>query len=135
MALTDTLRRCASGFAALLRMRLEIAALELEIELAYFSSFVVWALVALFCGAIAILLGILGILIIFWESHRELALWSMTLLFALLSLGIAFFLRYQMQHKPRLLAATLKELREDIASLSGESRRDTHKPRAPYDEC
>ncbi|MBY0572851.1 MAG: hypothetical protein K2P84_04160, partial [Undibacterium sp.] len=67
MALTDTLRRCASGFAALLRTRLEIAALELELELAYFSSFVVWALVALFFAAVAILLAILGVLIIFWD--------------------------------------------------------------------
>lgn len=120
MAIADSLAALAATLLATLRTRLELISVELEEELARYSSYLLWSLVALFCAGIAVLLGILLIVALYWDSHRMLVLLSLIGLFGGLAITLAVWLKLAMRNKPRLLASTLAELRKDTSILRAE---------------
>ncbi len=122
MALTDSIARFGASLIESLHTRLELASLEIEEEFGRYANYFILCLVGLFCGIVTVLLLILLILIIFWDSHRELALGALITIFALASVGIFFYLNTAIKNKPRLLAASLGELQNDIAVLRQQSR-------------
>lgn len=117
MALTNSLARLAGGLLATLHTRLELITVEIEEELASFATFLLWSIVALACAGIAVLLGILLLVALFWDTHRYLVLLGLIAAFGGSALGLGLWLRATMQAKPRLLSATLDELKRDGAAL------------------
>lgn len=120
MALTDSLARLAGTLLATLHTRLELITVEIEEELASFSSYLLWSIVALACAGIAVLLSILLLVAVFWDSHRFLVLGGLIVFFAGSASGLALWLRATLRAKPRFLASTLDELRHDSSSLHGQ---------------
>lgn len=120
MAIADSLAALAGTLLATLRTRLELISVELEEELARYCSYLLWSLVALFCGGIAVLLGILLIVALYWDSNRMAVLLTLIGLFGGLAIALALWLRIAMRNKPRLLASTLSELRKDSSALRPE---------------
>lgn len=119
MAITDSIARLASTIITSIHTRLELISVELEEELARFSTYLLWSLVALACAGIAVLLLILLVVAVFWDTHRFLVLGLLIGLFASTAVGLAYWLRNAIRQKPRLLAHSLAELRRDSDSLSG----------------
>lgn len=119
MAITDSIARLASTLITSIHTRLELISVELEEELARFSTYLLLSLVALACAGIAVLLLILLVVAIFWDTHRFLVLGLLIGLFASTAIGLACWLRSAIRQKPRLLAHSLAELRRDSDSLSG----------------
>lgn len=119
MAITDSIARLASTIITSIHTRLELISVELEEELARFSTYLLWSLVALACAGIAVLLLILLVVAVFWDTHRFLVLGLLIGLFASTAIGLAYWLRSAIRQKPRLLAHSLAELRRDSDSLSG----------------
>lgn len=117
MAIVDSFVRLAATVLETLHTRLELVSVEVEEELLRYSSYLLWVVVALFCAGVAILLGILLIVVIFWDSHREAVLLSMISVFAGVALYLGWWLRKSMRNKPRLLGFTLDELRRDTSAL------------------
>lgn len=123
MAITESLARFATTLIGTVHTRLELASVEIEEELARYSHYLIWSLVALFCGFVAILLTILFIVIIYWDTHRELVLASLIGFFACTATGIFFTIRRAYTKKPPLLHATLSEFKSDIACLRDKAER------------
>lgn len=122
MALTDSIARFGASLIESLHTRLELASLEIEEEFGRYANYFILSLVGLFCGIVTVLLLILLILIIFWDNHRELALSALIAIFTFASVGIFFYLKTAIKNKPRLLAASLGELQNDIAVLRQQSK-------------
>ena len=117
MAIADSIARLAGTLLGTLHTRLELISVEVEEEMARYSSYLLWTVVALFCAGVAILLAILLIVVMFWDSHREAALLSLIGAFAGIALFLGWRLRQAVRNKPRLFAYSLEELKRDTATL------------------
>jgi uncharacterized membrane protein YqjE len=121
MAIVDSVGRLAGTLVGILHTRLGLIAVEVEEEMAHFSSYLLWSLVALFCGGVALLLGVLLIVALFWDTHRIAVLVSLIAVFAASALVLAWRLSNSLKNKPRLLAYSLNELSNDVANLRGDA--------------
>ena len=117
MAITDSIVRLGASLIETLHTRLELASVEIEEEFGRYARYFVLSLLGLFCCIVTILLIILLVLIVFWDTHRELALVGLIALFGIATLVIMFYLRTAIKNKPRLLAASLNELQNDLQTL------------------
>jgi len=121
MAIVDSVGRLAGTLVGILHTRLGLIAVEVEEEMSRFSSYLLWSLVALFCGGVAVLLGVLLIVALFWDTHRIEVLVTLIALFAASALILAWRLSKALKNKPRLLAYSLNELSKDVANLRGDA--------------
>jgi uncharacterized membrane protein YqjE len=113
MSLTDNINRLASTFVDMLQTRLELVSVELEEELTRFSTYFIYALVALYCAGVAVSLGIFLVIAMFWDEHRIAVLLWLIGLFGAISIFISARLRKQFLNKPRLLEQSIAELKKD----------------------
>ena len=125
MAIVDSFVRLAATVLETLHTRLELVSVEVEEEMLRYSSYLLWVVVALFCAGVAILLGILLIVVIFWDSHREAVLLSLISVFTGVALYLGWWLRKAMRNKPKLLGFTLDELRRDTSALRSSNSSNT----------
>jgi len=116
-SLLESLRGVAKTFVALVQTRIEIFASEVDEERARFGRILVYAVVALFCLGLAVVLGVMLIAVLFWENNRLLALGILTGVFALGGLIAVVALRSAVRDRPKFLSATLAELRKDQKEL------------------
>ncbi|MBI3285908.1 MAG: phage holin family protein [Burkholderiales bacterium] len=121
MALTDSLAQLAATLTGILHTRLELISVELEEELTRFSSMLLWSLTALFCAGIAVMLAILLLVALFWDSHRLAIVSALLLLFSGAAIALGVWLRRRLRNKPGLLSYTLAELKKDSAALQGKA--------------
>lgn len=117
MAIVESVSRLAGTFIAILQTRLELIAIEVEEESLRFFSYFFFALAAMFCIGMAMLLGVLLIVVIYWDSHRVPVLVSLMAFFTFSSAAIALGIRQHYRMKPRMLSHTLTELSRDIERL------------------
>jgi uncharacterized membrane protein YqjE len=115
--LFDSLKGLAATLVAIAHTRLDLLSTDLEEERERLMSVLAMMLVALFClGVGTVLLAIL-VAVVFWDSHRLLALTGLTGFFlagGAAALGIA---RLKLRAKPKLFAASLAELSRDRQAL------------------
>ena len=121
MSLIANVKALGAGMLDLLRTRLELAAIELQEETRRLFGYLAWALVAAVLAFVGLLLAVLFVLVLFWDSHRLLAVGGMTVLFALGSMVAVGRLRAGLKARPPVMAATLAELRKDAGAMKGES--------------
>jgi uncharacterized membrane protein YqjE len=120
VAIVDSVSRLAGTFIAILQTRLELIAIEMEEESLRFFSYFFFALAAMFCFGTALLLGVLLIVVIYWDTQRVPVLVSLMAFFALSSALIMLGIRKYYRMKPRMLSHTLTELSRDIERLKHE---------------
>jgi len=109
-----SLRRMAATLVALAQTRL-----ELEEQIAYASTLLLWSISSIIFGALAVLLLAFTIVIAFWDDHRLLAASLVTATLALLALAAYLAMRRLLNRRPRFFAATASELARDAATLHG----------------
>lgn len=114
MAITDKVGRIGAAFLAIVQTRLELAALEMEEESQRYIGYLMLALLSLVLCAIALALVALLVIVVFWDTHRIVAVAGMAVLFGAGATLAALRMRAALKAKPRLLAATVGELRNDI---------------------
>ena len=120
MSISTAVGRIGSTVLAMARTRLELAAVELQEETQRLFGYLAWALAAAVLALGALVLAVLFVLVLFWDTHRLLAVGGMTVLFAL-GCGFAVMkLRTGLASRPPLLGATLAELRKDVEFAKGE---------------
>jgi uncharacterized membrane protein YqjE len=123
----ESLRSMAQTAIAAIHTRLELAAVEMEEQGARAAQILVYAALAGFCLALAIVLGAVLLVVLFWDSGRVAILASLTGLFAAGATALGLAARKVLRERPRALAATLAELRNDLAAL----RNATEPPKQP----
>lgn len=108
--------------------RVELALVELREAGERRKEMLTLAVVGALFLTLGLLLAALFVVVLFWDSHRLLALGGVTLLY----LGIAVFafmrLRAKQRDAPQLFEATLNELALDREVLRGERPRSGETP-------
>lgn len=118
--LLESLTTLTANLIAVAHTRLELLSLDLEEERAHLFSFLVLTLVAIFCIGFGILLATLFLIVLFWDTHRLLAVGTLTGLF--LSAGAtAWFVAFRkIKSKPRLFSSSMSELLKDRQHLTSD---------------
>lgn len=117
MAIAESVTQLVATFVAILQTRAELVAVEVEEEALRYFSFLLFSLTAMFCIGVAILLAILLVVALYWDTHRIGVITTLIALFAVAGAIISWRLRYRLRHKPQLLVHTLTELSRDIDTL------------------
>ena len=118
--LLGSLRSLSGLVVAIAHNRLNLLSTDLEIARERTVSVLIMVLVALFCLCFGALLLALFVVVIFWDTHRLLALGSVTGLFLLV--GGVYLLRVirALKRMPATFEASLTELAKDYRHLKAE---------------
>ena len=111
--LIGSVARLGRTALALLRTRLEILATEIEEERIRFSQLALAVATIAFCIQMAVLLFVVLMVVLLWESHRLLTVGVFSAGFLLAGIGLALWLRHRLKTRPRMFASTLGELGKD----------------------
>ena len=117
MMIAESASRLAATLLAIVQNRVELVSTELEEESLRYFSCLMLSLAAMFCLGIAVVLGVILAVVLYWDSHRVAILAVLMTLFGGAALLIALRVRRQYQSKPRLLGHTMAELSRDSELL------------------
>jgi uncharacterized membrane protein YqjE len=115
--LLQSVSRLSGTVLGIVHTRLELLRTELQEEVHLTAKVAVWGFIAAFAGLMALFLGALAVIFVFWDSHRILAALAMVALFALIAIGAALVAQHKLKTKPPMLDATLAELAKDRDQL------------------
>jgi uncharacterized membrane protein YqjE len=113
-----SLRRLAETGVALVETRLDLLVTEIEEERVRLLQLFLWVAGALFALVLGVLLLVMLIIALFWDSHRIAALATLAGLSLAASAAMAAAVRARMRARPRMFSATLAELGKDRESLT-----------------
>lgn len=116
--LLGSLRQFASTTIEIVHTRIELLATELDEERQRVAAALWLAAVGAFCLALGILLGILFLVVLFWDTHRLLVLGMLSGGFLAAGIAAILALRTSIAEHPRLFSQTLAELRRDHDQLN-----------------
>ncbi len=119
--LLASVRRMLATVLELGSTRLELVSVEIQEQIEYAASLLLWGIAAIFFASLTVLLLALTIVIACWEQHRLLAAGLVTGAFALIALIAILVVRQRLQSRPRFLSATTRELRRDAEALDDEA--------------
>jgi uncharacterized membrane protein YqjE len=119
MAILAAAGRIAATVVAMVGTRLELAAVEFQEDARRLLGAVAWTLLAVFLAAAALLFAALFVIVLFWDSFRLQAVAGVAIVFGLGAALILMKIRAGMKAQAPLFAATLAELRSDVAYLRG----------------
>ena len=118
--LLGSVRDLAKTVLAVIQTRLEIFASEIDEQGALLARIAVLAAVAALFLGLAVILVVLFVAVLFWDTNRLLAIGAMAAAFAAGGIVACLMLRSAIARRPKLLAATLAELRKDKSKLEGQ---------------
>lgn len=111
--LFESLKTLSASLIGIIHTRLELLSTDIAEERAHLTTLVVMGLIALFCLGVGVLLLILLIVVVFWDSHRLLALGGVAGAFLAAGAGLVGLAMHKARTRPRLFAASLAELSKD----------------------
>jgi uncharacterized membrane protein YqjE len=117
--LASSLRSLGATLLEAVGTRAELAFVELREEGERRKELLVLGLVGAIFLALGLLLAALFVVVLFWDSHRLLALGAVTLAYLGVALGAFGTLRRRQRESPAPFEATLRELAADRAALGG----------------
>jgi uncharacterized membrane protein YqjE len=117
LGLLALVRHFGATIVALIYTRIELVATEVEEELQRGVVILIWAMLALFFGALSVLMLAVTLLVIFWDDHRVLVAALITGAFIAVTAVMGFLAQARVRSKPRFLAASIEELKRDRAFL------------------
>lgn len=117
--LLESVRRMLATLLTMAQTRLELVTTEISEELNSIALILLWSLVAIFFAGLAVLaLGAL-VVIALWDSYRLWAAGGVVIVFAVIAAFSLWRVRSTIASRPRLLSATIAELRRDSEALGG----------------
>jgi len=118
MAIFDSATRLLSTLITTLQTRVELLTVELEEEALRYFFYLLLSLAAMACLGIAVLLAILLIVVLYWDTQRIPVLLILIGFFTLAAIVIVLAVRSNYRRKSRLLAHTLAEMAKDVDALN-----------------
>lgn len=115
--LLNSLTVLAGSLVSIVHTRLELLSTDLEEDREHLLSLVILSLISLFSLMVGVVLGAILLVVIFWESHRLLALGLLAGFFIFAGLAACAFAVRKAKTKPRLFLASLLELFKDSEQL------------------
>ena len=121
----DSAKSLLVTLLAMGQTRLEMFSTEIEEQREWLTAMLAWTLIALFSAALAVILTTLLVIVIYWDSHRLLAIGIMIGVFVLAT-AVSWRIVWNMQHeKPKIFSGSISELSKDRELLSHEDE-STH---------
>lgn len=117
MVLAESVARLAATLLAIVQTRVELVATEVEEESLRYFSYLLMSMAAMFCAGLAIILGTMLIVVLYWESNRTGVLLALTVVFGATAAAIGFRVRSRYRLKPKLLGNSMTELSRDTEML------------------
>ena len=118
--LVDSLGRLVRTALGLTRTRLEILATEIEEERIRVTQLALVIAGVVFCLQVALVLLVVLVVVLLWDSHRVLTLGVLGGFFVLAALVGGLWLRYLVRGRPKIFASTIAELRKDEDRVGGD---------------
>ncbi len=118
--LLGSLKSITALAVAIAHNRLNLLSTDLEIAREQTVSVLMMVLVALFCLCFGALLLALFVVVIFWDTHRLIALGSMTGLFMLIGALCLWRVIKALKAMPATFEASLAELAKDYKALKAD---------------
>jgi uncharacterized membrane protein YqjE len=115
--LLGSLKSLTALAVAILHNRLNLLSTDLEIAREHIVSALIMVLVALFCLCFGVLLLALFVVVIFWDTHRLIALGSVTGLFIFIGAVCLWRVLKVLKTMPATFEASLAELAKDYKQL------------------
>lgn len=115
--LLHSLTVLAGSFVSIAHTRLELLSTDLEEDRQHLLALVLLSLVALFSLLFGLILLAILLVVIFWDTHRLLALSSLAGFFMITGLVTCVIAVRKAKTKPRLFLASLLELFKDSQQL------------------
>lgn len=116
--LIGSIKRLLSTLTQLASVRLELLANELQEERLHLEQRLVYFFAALVCFGMTMLLLTVFIVVLFWDSHRLLAMGGLSAVFFATGLILLMRLQQMAQQKSRLFADSLAEFAKDGDQLN-----------------
>ena len=117
MGILASVKNLTSTLIAIVHTRLALLSSDLEEGRERLIALLVLIFIALFCLCFGLVLLALLVVVIFWDTHRLLALGSMTGLFLLGGVALSVMATRALKAMPRMFAASLRELVTDHEQL------------------
>jgi uncharacterized membrane protein YqjE len=117
LGMFDSLRRLLGTAAAIAHTRIELLGVEAEEQVARLTSMLLWTIVTLFLAFTAVVLIAVAILLVFWDTNRNVIAVLLAVAFAVLALVSWLRVRALARERPHLFKATLEELAKDRERL------------------
>jgi uncharacterized membrane protein YqjE len=116
--LIDSLKTLTATMVAMAYNRLHLLSADIEVARERIFSLLITVIVSLFFLCFGVLLLSIFVVVIFWDTHRLLALGSVTGLF--LVVGVLLLLKVQnaVKRMPATFEASLSELAKDYMQLT-----------------
>jgi uncharacterized membrane protein YqjE len=115
--LLGSLKSLTALAVAIAHNRLNLLSTDIEIAREHTVSVLIMVLVALFCLCFGVLLLALFVVVIFWDTHRLIALGSVTGLFILIGAVCLWRVLKALKTMPATFEASLAELAKDYKQL------------------
>lgn len=115
--LVDSLSRLGRTALGVLRTRLEILGTELEEERIRFAQLALAVAAIAFCLQMAVLLFVIFLVVILWETHRLATLGAFAAFFLVAGVAGALVLKRRLARRPKMFASSLGELVKDEERL------------------
>jgi uncharacterized membrane protein YqjE len=118
--LMESLKRLLSTLISVVSTRLELLANELQEERLWLTQMSLYALFAIFCFGMALLLLTIFIVVLFWDVNRLSVLGGLSILFIVLGTLMANMLRVKAMSRPKLFSVSIAELSKDREQLDAD---------------
>lgn len=122
--LLGSLKSITALAVAIAHNRLDLLSTDLEVAREQLVSVLITVLVALFCLCFGALLLALFVVVLFWDTHRLIALGAVTGLFILAGGFCLLRVLRALRAMPATFEASLAELAKDYKALKAEEPRD-----------
>jgi len=116
-----SLKNLTATLIAIIYTRLDLLSTDLEEGRERLLSLFVVTFVSLFCLCIGVVLLAMLIVVAFWDTHRLLALATLTAVFLIAGLILCRIALRDIRAMPRMFAASLTELSKDQQELESDS--------------
>jgi len=115
--LLASLRQLAATLIEIVHTRVELIATEIDEERARLGQALWLAAAGAFCLSLGILLTVLFLVVLFWESHRLLVLGILAAGFMGAGVTAMMILKARLSERARMFSQTLAELKRDRSRL------------------
>lgn len=116
--LLASLKNLATTLVSIIYTRLELLSTDLEEGRQRLLSLLVMTFISLFCLCMGVVMLAITLAVIFWDTHRLLALGMLTSLFLVSGIILSIMAIRALKTMPRMLQASLIELAKDQEALN-----------------
>lgn len=119
--LFHSVKALATTLVAIAHNRLDLLSTDIAEYRTHLLSLLLWSLTALFCLAVGILLAVILLVVVLWDTHRLWVLCSLAGIFLVGGIAIFWLSLRKAKTMPKLFEASLVELLKDRQELDGRS--------------